>query len=40
MRGILENVFRGAFPNGLKEDIKAKVKMHWPTNLMEAMDLA
>lgn len=40
MRGIPENVFCEAFLNGLREDIRAEVKMHRPSNLMEAMDLA
>lgn len=40
MRGIPESVFRGAFLNGLREDIRIDVKMHRPINLVAAMDLA
>lgn len=40
MRGIPKPVFRGAFLNGLCEDIRAEVKLHRPINLQEAMDLA
>ncbi|XP_024024262.1 uncharacterized protein LOC112092399 [Morus notabilis] len=40
MRGIPESVFKGAFLNGLREDIRAEVKLHRPINLQEVMDLA
>lgn len=40
MRGILEPIFRGAFLNGLREDVRAEVKLHRPINLQEVMDLA
>ncbi|XP_024030288.1 uncharacterized protein LOC112094195 [Morus notabilis] len=40
MRGVFEPIFKGAFLNGLREDIRAEVRMHRPINLLEAMDLA
>ncbi|XP_024027186.1 uncharacterized protein K02A2.6-like [Morus notabilis] len=40
MRGIPESVFKGAFLNGLREDIRAEVKLHRLINLQEVMDLA
>lgn len=40
LRGVPEPIFRGVFLNGLREDIRAEVKLHRPINLQEAMDLA
>ncbi|XP_024028604.1 uncharacterized protein LOC112093764 [Morus notabilis] len=40
MRGMPEPIFRGAFLNGLREDVRAEVKLHRPINLQEVMDLA
>ncbi|EXC42536.1 hypothetical protein L484_000413 [Morus notabilis] len=40
MRGIPEPIFRGAFLNGLREDVRAEVKLLRPINLQEVMDLA
>ncbi|XP_024018362.1 uncharacterized protein LOC112090683 [Morus notabilis] len=40
MRGIPEPIFWGAFLNGLREDVRAEVKLLRPINLQEVMDLA
>lgn len=40
MRGVPEPIFKGAFLNELREDIRVEVRMHRPVNLLEAMDLA
>ena len=40
MQGVPEAIFKGAFLHGLREDIRAELKMHRPNGLHEMMDLA
>ncbi|KAL5547693.1 hypothetical protein UlMin_002924 [Ulmus minor] len=39
-RGLPESVFRGAFLNGLREEIRSDVKLFRPADLQDAMTLA
>ncbi|XP_024027268.1 uncharacterized protein LOC112093319 [Morus notabilis] len=40
MHGVPKTVFKGAFLHGLREDIRAELKLHRPNGLHEMMDLA
>lgn len=40
IRGVPAMIFRGAFLHGLREDIRAELKMHRPNSLYDIMDLA
>lgn len=40
LSGIPEKVYKSAFLNGLREDVRVVIKMHRPISLLEIMDLA